>query len=81
LIERGKTYRFRILNNHYDNFYRNISFAAYYSTINGTYREINPNISGYDLNKTLIPYTLIGVDSTLMHQPLQNTTQFDIGTA
>lgn len=36
---RNMTYRFRILNSHYDNVYYNVSFAAYYNTIqlpNGT---------------------------------------------
>jgi hypothetical protein len=36
---RNMTYRFKLLNAHYDNVYYNVSFAAYYNTIqlpNGT---------------------------------------------
>ena len=31
IIERGPTYRFNFINNHFDNIYRNISFAVYYT--------------------------------------------------
>lgn len=39
LLKRNTTYRFRILNTHFDAIYANVSFAAYYTTIrnpNGT---------------------------------------------
>lgn len=87
-FERGATYRFRILNAAFDNAFNNVVFAAYYRTIIGedgstTYEEIDPSDTSYDLddNKHLIPFSVIGTDTTLFNKPVQDVSFMNFGPA
>lgn len=85
---RNMTYRFRMLNAHYDNVYYNVTFAVYYSNVtlpNGTVvaQEISPWNINYPLTNQLtkINLTIIGTDSALFNNPVNNINQFDLGVA
>jgi FtsP/CotA-like multicopper oxidase with cupredoxin domain len=85
---RNMTYRFRVLNAHYDNAYNNVTFAVYYNNVtlpNGTVvaQEINPYNLSFPLTsyQTQVNFTVIGTDSALFNKPVNNVNQFDMGVA
>jgi FtsP/CotA-like multicopper oxidase with cupredoxin domain len=87
VYERGATYRFRVLNAAFDNSFNNVVFAAYYteSVVDGktVIKEIDPSDSEYDLeeNKRLIPFTVIGTDTTLFRTSIDGVSFLNFGPA
>jgi len=83
------TYRFRILNAHYDNVYYNVSFAVYYKTIlnadgSKSIVELDPYSESFsltDANYHFLNFTVIGTDSALFDKPVNNVYTFDLGVA
>jgi len=80
-LQRGPTYMYRFINGHFDNIYRNISFAVYYSNGSNGVKQLNPNSESLTDNMHLIPFDMVGADGSLFHQPITNVTQFDLAEA
>ncbi len=84
------TYRWNILNSHFDTTYTNISFATFYRRLKDSegylYTEeleppLNCNNESFFENMHRVNFTVIGTDSAMFSQAVHNIDQFNLASA